>query len=88
MTDTSAREIDTPFDSGDYPKAVLLTDYLGDIRGTTCGQCGQLAEDWPKGDYGVPAAMFQASLYCADCMPLSYAEYNGERVSTLTGEPE
>lgn len=84
-TRTAATHIETPFDSGDSPKSVLVQG--DDIAETYCDQCLRKCEDWPKGDYGVPAAMFQAALYCADCMPLAYDEHTGERVSTLTGHP-
>lgn len=86
MVDTSATQIEAPFDSGDYPKSVLVQgdDISAD---TTCDECQRPAEEWPavRGGWGVPAAMYQAALYCAGCMPLAYDEYTGERVSTLTG---
>lgn len=86
MHDTTATEIDAPFDSGDFPKSVLVNIDDGD----TCGgfPCAAHVSDWPRGNAlssHRPAAMFQADLYCADCMPLSYDETTGERVSTLTG---
>lgn len=85
-----ALEIEAPFDSGDAPKAILLQSN-DDIAASQCDDCGRPAEDWPRGDncysFSRPGAMYRAALYCADCMPHSYDEYTGQRVSTFTGEP-
>jgi hypothetical protein len=77
-------KVEAPVDSGDYPVSVLIQG--DDIQLTTCGQCGRHADNWPGRQFGAfPGAMFQAELYCADCMPASYDPYEGDRVSTLTG---
>ena len=80
------QRIEAPFDSYDYPKAVLESD---DEEDTVCGHCGRKVEDWPQGDAPgyAPAALYQADLYCPDCIPYSYDETTGELVSTETGEP-
>ena len=76
-------------DSGDTPIAVLLQ---GDevSQETRCGSCGDGALDWPFG-WGFasvrPAAMFQAELFCADCMPYAFDPDGAIVVSTLTGDP-
>jgi hypothetical protein len=80
------RQIDAPFDSGDYPKSVLVQG--DDIYTTWCAgfPCAMRADDWPGAtSLYAPGAMFQAELYCADCIPLSYCEYDGNRVDTLSG---
>ena len=80
-------QIESPFDSDDFPKSVLIQD--GDDRADThCDDCGRHGDDFPRSSstpIGVPAAMFKAAIYCADCLPFSYSE-SGERVSTLTGD--
>lgn len=86
---TDAARIEAPFDSDDYPKSVLIQLIQGDeIESEHCDLCGRVANDWPTVPYGwgVPAAMFQAALYCASCVPFSYDEGTGERVNTLTGD--
>jgi hypothetical protein len=79
--------IQAPFDSDEFPKSVLIQS--DDIGETNCDECLCAGEDFPKsvGSMGtVPAAMYRAAIYCANCMPKSYDEHSGEQVSTLTGE--
>lgn len=83
-------QIEAPFDSGDAPKA-FLSQNVTDQESMYCGECGRVAYHWPESgnapSWCRAGATYQADTYCADCMPLSYDEYSGERVSTLTGEP-
>lgn len=100
MSDTRARlmsvaaeyaTIEAPFDSGDFPKSILLPG--DDLYDTRCGgfSCNAHVSDWPDAGAqsagGKPGAMYQADIYCSDCLPISYDEYTGKRVRTLTGEP-
>ena len=82
---TLPARIDAPFDSGDYPASVLLQTG-GDMALSYCDQCHAGAYDWPTPyrHFGKPGAMYQAALYCADCMPQSY-DADGQLVQTLTG---
>ena len=83
MLDVSKAAIEAPFDSDDYPKSVLLGE---DIADAYCDTCLRPAQTWSN-RFGAPAAMFQAAIYCPDCMPLAYDEYTGVRVATETGLP-
>jgi hypothetical protein len=82
--DTSAVQIEAPFDSNDFPKSVLLNTE----DDNHCGECHKPASEFPRFWYVsmVGAAMFKADIYCADCVPFSYNETLGYRVNTLTGE--
>lgn len=80
------KTIETPFDSGSFPKSVLLQD-SHDLADSYCGKCQRPAEEWtrilgfhPAGSR--PCAMFQAELFCSDCMPESYS-VEGWLVRTL-----
>lgn len=78
-------KVEAPFDSGDHPASVLIQG--DDIEASSCDNCGIPAEDFPRHDArlpAVPAAMFQAALYCADCQTHAYDD-NGNAVWTLTG---
>lgn len=88
--------VPAPVDSGDHPVSVLLTgddlgtytDDLGvELPRTNCGQCSMAASDWPRSTnaHGSPGAMFNADLYCANCLRESYNPDTGQRVNTLTG---
>jgi hypothetical protein len=82
---TEQIKIAAPFDSGDYPKSVLIQG--DDIADTECGQCLRPCDEWPRVSYGwgVPAAMYAADLYCASCLPYSYDESTGCLLDTRTG---
>ena len=82
-----ARRIEAPFDSGDYPKGILLNQ--DEVDSSYCDTCGAPAEEWAD-NYpsvgGRPCAIFAAALYCATCQPYSYEENNGLLMHTLSGE--
>ncbi len=78
--------IEAPFDSGDHPKSVFIMG--SDVDNTTCDNCGIIGADFPgliTNALGIPAAMFKAALYCADCQAHSYDENDGHALWTLTG---
>lgn len=83
----TARRIEAPFDSDEYPKSVFIQG--DDLDLSYCDQCLRRADDWPgRVGIGVPGAMYQAALYCSECMPKSYSEYDGKRVWTDSGMPD
>ena len=73
-------------DSSEVPVAVFVAG--DDMDDSWCDKCRQPAADWPRvASYhpcGRPGAMFQAALYCADCMPRSY-DSEGSEVRTFCG---
>ena len=84
-------QVEAPFDSGDFPKAILVAG--DDVAATACGECGAPAEEWPRDRQGYhpgcwPGVMYQADLYCTACFPFAYDEETGERVNAYTGEPQ
>ncbi len=84
-------KINAPFDSDQYPKAILLQSE-DDIAVSYCGQCHHPAEDWPRQvarhPRSRPGVMFQAELFCSACKTWAWDEHTGERVNSYTGEPD
>lgn len=76
-----------PLDSDEFPINVLVQ--FDDIEETYCDECRRHATEFPTWGlaYGYPAAMYQAAIYCSDCMPESFNAESGEEVLTLSGEP-
>lgn len=83
-----ARTIPVPFDTDEYPKAVLVQG--DDVATSTCGRCFLPAEEWlhdkrftPGG--ARPGVMYKAELLCARCCPFAYDEHTGQRVNAYNG---
>ncbi len=80
--------ISAPFDSDQYPKAILLMG--NDFDKDKCGQCHIPTEDWPWSTtlhrFGRPGVMFQGEVFCTDCKIWAWDENTGERVHSFSGE--
>ena len=89
---TEVTKVDAPVDSDEYPVAVLVQG--DDIANTWCDgfPCAMHASDWPDNGRqsagGKPGVMYRGALYCSDCKPYAFAPFSGERVRSLTGEPD
>lgn len=83
-----ARTIPAPFDTDEYPKAVLLQG--DDVATSTCGRCIMPAGEWPYNSSWVPpnarpGVMYQAELFCTQCFPYAFDEHTGRRVNAFSG---